>query len=86
MFHRRHVRGGRKRGSGVGKTNRGKGTKLVAVVDRTDLPVAVHTAAATPHEVTLVLETLTATFPSEHPDRLIGDKTYDNDPLDLRSR
>jgi transposase len=55
----------------------------MAVADRTGLPVAVHTAAATPHEVTLVPDTLAATFTSEHPERLIGDKAYDSDPLDL---
>jgi transposase len=55
----------------------------MAVADRTGLPVAVHTAAATPHEVTLVPATLAAIFTSEHPERLIGDKAYDSDPLDL---
>jgi transposase len=83
MFHRRHVRGRKKRGLGVGATKRGKGTKLMAVADRAGLPVAVHTAAATPHEVTLVLHTLAAAFTPERPDRLIGDKAYDSDPLDV---
>jgi hypothetical protein len=30
----------------VGKTKRGKGTKLMAVADRSGLPLAVHTASA----------------------------------------
>jgi transposase len=55
----------------------------MAMADRTGLPVAVPTAAAMPHEVTLVRNTLTATFTSEHPDRLIGDKAYDRGPLDI---
>ena len=66
----------------MGTTKRGKGTTRMAVADRAGLPVAVHTAAATPHEVTLVLHTLAATFTPEHPDRLIGDQAYDSDPLD----
>ena len=53
------------------------------MADRTGLPLAVHTAAATPPEVPLVPETLAATFTAEHPHRLSGDKAYDRAPLDL---
>jgi hypothetical protein len=42
----------------VGKTKRGKGTKIMAVADRHGLPVAVSIASASPHEVTLVTQTL----------------------------
>jgi transposase len=66
----------------VGSTKRGKGTKLMAVADRAGFPLAVHTASATPHEVTLVPETLAAAFTTKLPARLIGDKAYDSDPLD----
>ena len=66
----------------MGKTKRGKGTKLMALADRSGLPVAVLTASASPHEVTLVKETLGASFVSEKPERLIGDRAYDSDPLD----
>src|SRR5829696_4834128 len=45
-------------GGCVGKTKRGKRTKLMAMADRCGLPVAVHAASASPHEVTLVIETL----------------------------
>jgi IS5 family transposase len=83
MFHRQYLcrrkQGG---GLGVGKTKRGKGTKLMAVADGTGLPLAVHTASATPHEVTLVTDTLAQTFITTRPERLIGDKAYDSDPLD----
>ena len=41
-------------GAGVGKTKRGKGSKITAIADRRGLPVAVHVESATPHEVTLV--------------------------------
>ena len=66
----------------MGKTKRGKGTKLMAVADRAGFPLAVYTASASPHEVTLVGETLAQVFTAERPERLIGDKAYDSDPLD----
>ena len=66
----------------MGKTKRGKGTKLMAVADRSGLPLAVYTASASPHEVTLVGETLPQSFVGGQPERLIGDKAYDSDPLD----
>ena len=66
----------------MGKTKRGKGTKLMAVADGTGLPLAVHTENASPHEVTLVRKTLVERFTDDAPERLIGDKAYDSDPLD----
>jgi transposase len=66
----------------VGKTKRGKGTKLMVVADGTGLPVSVHAASASPHEITLVGETLAAGFAPGEPERLIGDRAYDSDPLD----
>ena len=66
----------------MGKTKRGKGTKLMAVADSHGFPVAVHTASASPHEVRLVGETLAEVFTNEPPERLIGDRAYDSDPLD----
>jgi hypothetical protein len=53
----------------------------MAVADRTGLPLAAHTAAATPHEVTLAPGTLVQIFTTELPERLIGDKAYDSDLL-----
>jgi transposase len=67
----------------VGKTKRGKGTKLMALADASGLPLAVHAASASPHELTLVEEaTLAASCAGEEPERLIGDRAYDSDPLD----
>ena len=66
----------------MGKTKRGKGTKLMAVADGAGLPLAVHTTSASPHEVSLVTDTLLESFVDEFPERLIGDKAYDSDPLD----
>jgi transposase len=70
----------------VGKTKRGKGTKLMAVADGAGIPVAIHATSASPHEVTLVETTLEQSFVSTGPERLIGDLAYDSDPLDARLR
>jgi transposase len=54
----------------------------MVVADNASLPLAIHAASASPHEVTLVRETLLQSFVAEQPERLIGDKAYDSDPLD----
>lgn len=69
-------------GAAVGPTNRGKGTEIMAVADRSGLPIALHIESASPHEVTLVEDTLTTTFVGDLPERLIGDRAYDSDRLD----
>ena len=84
MLHRRHLRGGEKGGSKVGKTKRGKGTKLMVIADAHGLPLALHTASASPHEVTLVEATLDETVTLGRPRRLVGDRAYDSDPLDQK--
>lgn len=81
-FHRWLLRGSEKGGSGVGKTKRGKGTKIMAIADRAGLPVGISVASASPHETKLVLATVEQRFTAEAPDLLIGDKAYDSDPLD----
>jgi hypothetical protein len=43
----------------------------------------VHAASASPQEVTLIGETLAAVFVKEKPKRLIGDRAYDSDALDV---
>lgn len=70
----------------MGKTKRGKGSKIMAIADRTGLPVALYVSSATPNEVTLVERTLEAGFTAAQPERLIGDKAYDSDTLDARLR
>ena len=65
----------------MGKTKRGKNTKLMVLADRSGLPLSVHVASASPHEVTLIEATLAAKFVDEEPERLIGDRAYDSDPL-----
>jgi transposase len=54
----------------------------MVVADNASLPLAIHAASASPHEVTLVGATLLQSFIPEPPARLIGDKAYDSDPLD----
>ncbi|WP_157465451.1 IS5 family transposase [Deinococcus apachensis] len=65
-----------------GRPKKGKGTKIMLMVDASGLPLAVHTESASPGEVTLVHATLEASFGLDFPQRLIGDKAYDSDPLD----
>jgi transposase len=54
----------------------------MAVADSTGLPVAICAESATPHEVTLVQQTLSEIFVPETVRRLIGDNAYDSDRLD----
>ena len=54
----------------------------MAVADGDGLPLAICVTSASPHEVTLVEQTLENRFVEEKPEKLIGDKAYDSDPLD----
>lgn len=54
----------------------------MVVTDGASLPLAVYTEYVTPHEVRLVRKTLTERFIDDAPERLIGDKACDSDPLD----
>ena len=76
----------RKRGSKVGKTKRGKGSKIMAVADRHGLPVAICVESATPHEVKLATDTLVQMVIPDAPKNLIGDNAYDSDELDSELR
>jgi transposase len=60
----------------------------MAVADRHGLPIAIDVASASPHEINLVRSTLDAGFLAAPPERLIGDRAYDSDPLaaDLASQ
>ena len=79
---RRQLRKRQKGGLAVGKTKRGKGTKIMAIAAVTSIPVAVTVDSASPHESKLVDATLAGSFLDRLPVRLIGDKAYDSDPLD----
>jgi hypothetical protein len=56
----------------------------MAVADGAGLPLAVDVAVASPAGVTLVEAVLSRRSVRSLPERLIGDKTYDSDPLDER--
>ena len=84
MLRGRNICSGQKRGLGVGKTKRGKGTKIMGIADGHGLPLALRTESASPAEVTLVEATLEERAVPQTPQRLIGDKAYDSDKLDRR--
>lgn len=73
----------------VGKTKRGKGTKLVVLADGKGTPLGVCMASASPSETKLlepVLETVAVRRqgpgrPRKRPERLIGDRGYDSNAV-----
>lgn len=73
-------------GDEIGPTRRGKGVKIMAIVDRHGLPLAVSTHAANHHEVTLVQLSFDFYMIEAKPQNLIGDKAYDSDKLDAQLR
>src|ERR1700680_5067054 len=85
-FHRRELCASEKGGLKVGKTKRGKGTKIMAVADRHGLPVSICIESATPHEVKLATSILVQMVDPDAPGHLIGDNAYDSDKLDAQLR
>src|SRR6202049_3256334 len=85
----RQFRSGKKRGSKVGKTNRGKGTKWMVVVDGQGVPLGKQLYSASPQEARLAEETLASIRvtrrncgggPRQQPQRVIADRAYERDP------
>src|SRR6516165_8647208 len=70
----------------IGATKRGKGMKIMAIVDRHGLPLSVSTHAANHHEVRLVQLCFDFYMIEAKPENLIGDRAYDSDPLDEELR
>ncbi len=90
VLRRWDVRLGEKRGLLVGKTKRGKGTKLVVLVDGQRPPLGLHMDAASPSEVRRLVQTLETVRvarlprggrPRQRPERLIADKGYDSNAV-----
>ncbi len=81
---RRHVCLGKKRGDLVGPTKRGKGTKLMLLVDGAGLPLAIDIESARCAEVRLIEPLLDQAVTPFIPDRLIYDRAADSDPLRTR--
>ena len=83
---RRQLRPGQQGGACVGKTKRGKGTKVMLVADGNDLPIGLGLASVNHHEVKLAVPTLeTVRVPcqgagklKQRPKELVADKAYDS--------
>jgi hypothetical protein len=73
-----------KKGLAVGKTKRGKGTKIMAIADAAGFPVSAHIESTSPHEVKLLGATFGSGFTQYVPNWPIGDKAYESDELDNR--
>lgn len=73
-------------GDEIGPTKRGKGVKIMAIVDKHGLPLAVSTHAANHHEVTLVQLSFEFYMIEAKPENLVGDRAYDSDKLDEELR
>lgn len=78
--HGWHLRACKKGGASIGKTKRGKGTKLMVVADGKGIPLGISIHSASPAEVTLAQETLD-NVTTGVPERLIADKAYDSATL-----
>ncbi len=81
MLYRRQLCPGEKRGSKVGKTKRGKGTKWMVLVDGAGTPLGAYLDAAAPAEVTLLEQTLASQPIRGKPERLIADRGYDSNAV-----
>ena len=83
-FSGRHVRARQKRGDEIGKTKRGKGSKIEIVVDARGVPLGADIAAANIAEVDLAEPVLAQApiavpLPADVP--AVADKAYDSDLL-----
>ncbi len=56
----------------MGKTKRGKGTKIMAIGDGGGRPIAAEVYSASPHEVTLVEDVVQGRCTAHKPERLVG--------------
>jgi len=79
-----HVFIGKKGGLCVGKTKRGKGTKIMVLVDAKGLPLAVDVFSASPNEVSLIEPLLEKRVLRRRLPRLVYDRAADSDPLRTR--
>ncbi len=69
-------------GEEIGYGYKGKGTKIMAIVDREGLPTAIGAFSNNHHEVKLVQLTLDFSVVEVSPENLIGDTGFDSDDLD----
>ena len=81
-----HVCLGEKGGDLVGPTKRGKGTKLMLLVDGRGLPLGVDIESASVAEVNLIEPLLDRAITRYVPNRLVYDRAADSDPMRERLR
>jgi transposase len=74
------AKGGRE---GVGLTRKGKGTKIQLAFDAQGIPLGVSLAGANSGEPQMVQATLEFMEEVIYPEKLVGDKAYDSDALDI---
>jgi hypothetical protein len=72
-----------KRGESAGLTKRGKGSRIMAVVDASGMPIGVRVCTAGNHEVTQAQDTVLGCWTQELPQRTIADRAFDSDQLDV---
>ena len=85
--HRRDFLPGKKGGSDIGKTKRGKGSKCMVVGDGKGVPLGVSLSSASPAEIRLAPQALKTVAvpragrgrPRQCMQRLIADRAYDGD-------
>ncbi len=70
-------------GEAVGLTKKGKGTKIQIATDAQGVPLAVSVDSAGTGEVQMVQETMEFMNEAHRPRKLVGDKAYDCDALDI---
>lgn len=75
---------GKKRGFCVGKTKKGKGTKLLVLIDGQGLPLGTFVASASPSDQRLIEPLLKQRILKKQSPRLLYDKAADGDPLRQR--
>ena len=78
----RLLRSGQKGGDAVGLTKRGKGSRIMAVVDAGGLPISLRVCTAGEHEVKQAEQTVLECWTVELPERTIADRAFDSDALD----
>ncbi|WP_420859475.1 transposase [Symmachiella dynata] len=76
-----HVFPSKKRGAEVGKTKRGKGTKIMLLIDGEGLPLGVDNELASAAEANLIERMIDCRVSRRQPTRLIYDNAGDSDPL-----
>lgn len=72
----------KKGGLKVGKSIKGKGSRLMLLLSKNQKPISLQVESASPHEVTFVHSLIQNRLIGPIPKCIIGDKAYDSDPLD----